>query len=622
MLIFPIEFPGTPKYANVSYTCGDSTLTNVIVCETYPPPVPDSSIASLTCANNASPIKVLSATYSGPANSPACQADSESCQTCSLSAKETVATLCDGRRTCSFGVDNTVLGLGIDPCFGVHKGVNVSYVCAAPLLGSYDVVKDMPTPATHMLHIPGTEKYMLASTYDARVPNDPWHYIAFLVDRNTQAAQPLNATSGPICGGYAYLPDGDILIAGGLGEGPPNGAVNQISGLDRTKIFTRETQKFQWDHSLTSPRYYATLVYLPNGMAVSLGGNDANDLDPFVMGVDFQTGYYPISFLLPDENVVTLFDTTGGIINPMTGQLLAKLPSLGTHIHFEAHYTATYAPLMMSYEDGYTVVELLIVGGSTGLSLTATANSLSYRISITVLGNNQYGIGAWQIEDTLHPRIMGDMTVLPNGHIVVSGGQQDGQSGYFRTRVPQLTSQIYRPAAPLGSRFTDGPVSGVSRAYHSSVALTTDGTLFIAGSDQCPQGFVGEILTPSYVVNTDLVRPIISSVVFQGQSVTYPGPAVLGMTLGGTFSVELANLSPSMLGTNHVWATLVSPSLTTHGRNTGQRVIKLAPMTQQSDATFSFQVPAVRGVIPAGWHMLFVMNGMVYSKGVWVTVSY
>lgn len=38
------------------------------------------------------------------------------------------------------------------------------------------------------------------------------------------------------------------------------------------------------------------------------------------------------------------------------------------------------------------------------------------------------------------------------------------------------------------------------------------------------------------------------------------------MTLGGTFGVELANLSPSMLGSNHIWATLVSPSLTTHGQ--------------------------------------------------------
>lgn len=56
-------------------------------------------------------------------------ADSKSCQTCSLSAKDTVATLCDGRQTCSFGVDNTVLGLGIDPCLGVHKGADVTYVC-------------------------------------------------------------------------------------------------------------------------------------------------------------------------------------------------------------------------------------------------------------------------------------------------------------------------------------------------------------------------------------------------------------------------------------------------------------------------------------------------------------
>ncbi|MEW5305542.1 MAG: hypothetical protein WDW36_008076 [Sanguina aurantia] len=271
-----------------------------------------------------------------------------------------------------------------------------------------------------------------------------------------------------------------------------------------------------------------------------------------------------MSFLLPDENVVTLYDTTGGIIDPMTGDLLAKLPSLGTDIHFEARYTATYAPLMMSYENGYTVVELLIVGGSTSLDLQATANSLSYRISITLVGYREYIIGEWQIEDTLHPRILGDMTVLPNGHAVVSGGYQDGSAGYDHVKVPQLESQIYRPAAPLGSRFTNGPISTVARNYHSSVALTTDGTLFVAGSESCPQGFVAEILTPA-AFNPHVILPVISSVSANGNTVTYPGSDVLELGLSGTFSVMMANLSPLDMAAHNIWATLVAPSQSTHG---------------------------------------------------------
>lgn len=34
----------------------------------------------------------------------------------------------------------------------------------------------------------------------------------------------------------------------------------------------------------------------------------------------------------------------------------------------------------------------------------------------------------------------------------------------------------------------------------------------------------------------------------------------------------------------------------------------------------SQQVPTWRGVVPAGWYMLFIMNGVVNFKGVWVTV--
>lgn len=61
---------------------------------------------------------------------------------------------------------------------------------------------------------------------------------------------------------------------------------------------------------------------------------------------------------------VVMYDSYGGIINPITGQLLAQLPSLGPYIHFEAQFSGSYAPLMMSYENNYTVVELFIIGES------------------------------------------------------------------------------------------------------------------------------------------------------------------------------------------------------------------------------------------------------------------
>lgn len=46
------------------------------------------------------------------------------------------------------------------------------------------------------------------------------------------------------------------------------------------------------------------------------------------------------------------------------------------------------------------------------------------RINITVLGNGQYTVGAWQIEDSLIPRILADCTLLPNGVVLVTNGYQ------------------------------------------------------------------------------------------------------------------------------------------------------------------------------------------------------
>ncbi|MEW5303856.1 MAG: hypothetical protein WDW36_006509 [Sanguina aurantia] len=275
-----------------------------------------------------------------------------------------------------------------------------------------------------------------------------------------------------------------------------------------------------------------------------------------------------MAFLLPDEMVVVMFDSYGGIINPMTGQLLAQLPSLGSQIHFEAMYSGSYAPLMMTYENNYTVVELFIIG------------------------NGQYNIGAWQYEDSLIPRLMPDVTILPNGVVVVANGFQAGYWGYGGQILPaSLTALYYTPSSPFGSRFSTGPNSTISRGYHSEAVLTTNGTLLITGSDRTPGGFVAEYLTPSFVVDPVNVHPIISSIASKGVSMVVPYTGALGLNLGSLINVYLSNFAHGQNTTNNIWATLAAPSLVTHSRNSGQRLIKLQPIAS-SDSSYVFRVIA------------------------------
>lgn len=59
---------------------------------------------------------------------------------------------------------------------------------------------------------------------------------------------------------------------------------------------------------------------------------------------------------------------------------------------------------------------------------------------MTVLGNGSYTIGAWQLEDSLIPRILPDCTILPNGVVVTTNGYQVSVTLSNRT-VPKLSME-------------------------------------------------------------------------------------------------------------------------------------------------------------------------------------
>lgn len=59
-----------------------------------------------------------------------------------------------------------------------------------------------------------------------------------------------------------------------------------------------------------------------------------------------------------------------------------------------------------------------------GQSTLTAGSSLSYRMKVTLQGNNIYSANPWVVEDSGYKRVMGDMTVLPNGQVVIANGIQ------------------------------------------------------------------------------------------------------------------------------------------------------------------------------------------------------
>ena len=57
--------------------------------------------------------------------------------------------------------------------------------------------------------------------------------------------------------------------------------------------------------------------------------------------------------------------------------------------------------------------------------------------------------------------------------------------GDTRADSPNFFAEIYDPEAQEGSRYTTLARSRIMRMYHSTAALTTEGTILVSGCDRC-----------------------------------------------------------------------------------------------------------------------------------------
>lgn len=61
----------------------------------------------------------------------------------------------------------------------------------------------------------------------------------------------------------------------------------------------------------------------------------------------------------------------------------------------------------------------------------------------------------------------------------------DGSSSVNAADQPILFAEMYDPYAPEGNRTTKLANTEIARMYGSTAALTTDGTILVAGCDRC-----------------------------------------------------------------------------------------------------------------------------------------
>jgi galactose oxidase len=396
------------------------------------------------------------------------------------------------------------------------------------------------------------------------------------------------------CPGTAVLPDGRVLINGGTSS-------------PKTTLYQPSTNSWSIGAEMHVPRGYEGDTVLSNGAVLTLGGSWSGGVGGKTgevwtpnTGWTLMPGIPETNVIGPDpqgiyrgDNHLWLFAVgNGAVFHAGPSAQMNWITTAGSGSIRSAGNRGNDPYSINGNAAMYDVGKILKVGGAPAYqqqsSGTIYATNFAYLIDITAGVNGS--VNVTQLAPMNYQRAFSNSVILPNGNVVVVGGQSIPQP--FTDTAAILVPEIWNPAT---QKFSMLKPMQTPRTYHSTAILLSDGRVFVGGGGQCGSGCAqnhlnAEILTPPYLLNADgsaATRPVI---------VAASPSAALGGTLAVTTQAPVASF------------VLMRLSAVTHTVNNDQRRIPLTIAATNGPASFVLAIPSDRGVALPGNYMLFALN--------------
>jgi DNA-binding beta-propeller fold protein YncE len=507
-----------------------------------------------------------------------------------------------------------------DPMF-----VDLDPPADAPRQGMWSPVHDWPLNGLHAALLPdgrvlsyGTPSGAPA-TQDGRTFDvwDPAQGFVAASHRTTFDAQQVNS----FCAGATFLSDGSLLISGG--NSPLDSSVlAPATGSVTTSAFR-----------MASERWYGTLITLPDGRALMMGGsgpyaalrahqNPAQAINAGTVsmtpeiyepesgfrslfgafsreafGPDHHRYWYPRAWVAPNGQVFGIssekmwyLDYSGeGSVEVAgdfkTGVNTTTRPNIGP-----TSSAVMFAPGRILQVGGNGYYD----GHATPSSALATVVDINGPAPIVIETNPMSIARQWA-----------NATVLPDGTVVVTGGTRRANNGGADSA---FEAELYNPES---GTWTLGARAAVVRVYHSAAILMPNGTVLSTGGGAPGpvNNLNAEVYYPPY-----LFRPAAS-----GGAELAPRPRALAVSTlspayGDSLNIDVASATPIQK------VALIGTSSVTHSFNTSQRRLEL-PFVQ-SGGRVALDLPADAVHAPPGYYHVFLLDaagvpsaGLVVSLG-------
>ena len=434
--------------------------------------------------------------------------------------------------------------------------------------GQWSPLQNWPLVSVHGVLL-STGKVLVYDRPSSGATARVWDPVA-----NTFTSVP-NSTTDLFCSGHVTMADGRVLVVGGHG-----GDFSVNTGTRDVNIFDPVTMTWTLARSMAFKRWYSSATALPDGRVLVTSGSAATLLDyvatpeiydptnntwTTLTGAPLSMPTYPQMFVLPDGRVAN----TGNYELPAATWIL----NLANQTWTSVDATPREGGAVM-YEPG----KILKSGSSSDSGFSGASVNTSFTIDFTS------PTPAWQPTASMaYPRAHHNMTILPDGNVLVTGGGTQ-RDGYY------VENAVYHAEmwSPVTRSFTTMAAQTKPRLYHSIAMLLPDGRVLSSGGGRDGPGIDqlnAEIYSPPYLFKG--ARPVITS-----------APDVV--TFASSFSVQ----TPDAASISAVH--LIRIGAPTHSYDQDQRLIKLN--WNAIAGGLNIQAPANANIAPPGFYMLFLVN--------------
>ncbi|HKQ59616.1 MAG TPA: galactose oxidase-like domain-containing protein [Candidatus Eisenbacteria bacterium] len=303
-----------------------------------------------------------------------------------------------------------------------------------------------------------------------------------------------------------------------------------------------------------------------------------------------QQPYYPQMFVLPSGNLLyPAINNYTFVLNPTSG-VWSIIGATGDR-DFLGDAAAMYRP------------GKVVKAGYDGI---VSPDKKTARLEVNGLDQTA---GWVQGQDMQASRMHHNLTILPNGKVIVTGGHSQQPEIWDPDQDPSSWWSSYPNLAP----------NPAIRDYHSTALLLPDGRILTAGG----QGTGDETLKATIFCPPYLFDPNGRLVDDQAVQAAYKRPEIAGLPCRVNYAAEFEVRSPQALDVATAGkAALIRPGAVTHGFDENQRYVPLAITDCPSGNRLRVTAPANGNLAPPGDYLLFLVSSVgVPSIAQWIRLG-